>query len=390
MSADPEKGRKKETGGFAHMYDLVERQEIPRRRNPVAEALEREDEQLVHEAERLRLEAVVEESRGKVQALKNKNTDVNASCGGGQSMANPMSSLMMMLVSQGLDPIKANEYIKALDNESMMKLSVLGGQNSNSLLPLIMLGSKQGTSIDDIVKVVGAIISMSKTGQNNGGDNAMLMKLMTEVIPNMQSQVMAANTASYQAQILQLRQEMIEMKPKNPVDYVKDVADAAAALGMRQGGAIDIETQKLMLEDKRAERELTSKREGDRENLETLKSMIDGRAGDLIAMAGGAIKEKFMGGGEKANNPGAAPPRAEQPHVLTVRCGNCGEVFRASANAKAAMCPKCRTNLTITTEPPAQEEAEGPQQVGQDPSRVASFAGEGDLKPVWSGPPPKD
>ncbi len=362
------------------MYDITDERKPVKKKDPASEALDQEEEDLAREARRLRLEALVVERRKKIQSLQGGEQTMIQ---GGTGTASPAASLIMMLAAQGLEPGKANDYIKALDNESIMKLSMIGAQNQNALLPLILLGSKQGTSVEEIVKLVGAIIAIAKPS-GEGGD--MMTKLVTETIPNMQKEMSASRDLAYQTQIQALQARLEEIKPMDPADYVKKVADAASALGMRSGADTSLEVEKLRLEDAREVRRIDADRDNTREIIGTVKDLIEGRAGDVLAKIGDAGAERIRGGkGTQAQ--GGIPPSAETSQMLMVQCGKCGGTFKASSDAKTVKCPHCGSDLKVEFKPPAQEKQEQEEQV----SRVPEFGGGiGELTPRWSGPPEKE
>ena len=362
-----------------HMYDLIEeRRTKPRQSNPIADAINREDEELAKEAQRLTLEAIVKKKRKEIQGIEGAEPQTVVQQGA--SPINQGVQLLAMLIAQGLDPEKANAYIKALDQESIMKIRASGAQDQNSLLPYLMLANREGMTVKDVVEITKTILDAAK-GQGPGGSD-MLTKLVTETIPTMQRELGASRDVAYQAQIAQLRQELQDNKPMDPAEYVTKISNAAKALGMKSGKESD-EVAKLRLEQDRWMHEQTTKKEETQMVVGTIKDILEGKAGDVLTEVGKAAAFRLGPGGRPAGAPGQ-----QTPPTLMVQCLHCGGTFNTAGDAKMAKCPHCGTNLEIKLPAP---QAEKPRQEVQEPPRVPTPEAErgGELTPRWSGPPPE-
>ena len=376
MSGDEDKKRGKKEESYAHMYDIAT-ERIQPRRSAITDALRREDEELANEAERLRLQELIGERRKKVDDMKTSQQPGQTP----MASTNIVASLMAMLFAQGMNPAQVNEYIKALDNESILRLSMIGSQNMNALLPISMMmgGSKSGNSVQDAVATTKAILEVAKP---TSGEDSMLTKLVTETIPNMQTQLSAARDLAYQNQIQGLQKQIEDIKPMDPAEYVKKVYDAATALGMKSGMDMSLEVKKLELEDAREVRRITADKENTQMIVGTVKDMIEGKVGDILGKIGDAGAERIRGG-KGAPTQGGIPPSTstERPQTLMVQCGKCGGTFTASSSSKTAKCPHCGSDLQLEFKPPTPEKKE------DQTSRVPEFGGgSGDLAPRWLGP----
>lgn len=387
MSGDEDKKKGKKEESYTHMYDIATERIQPRRGSAITDALRREDEELANEAERLRLQELIGERRKKVDELKAvQQQGQQASTG----VASPVALLMSMLIAQGMDPAKVNEYIKALDNESLMKLSMLGGQNSNSLLPIALMmqqGKSSSNTVQDAVATTKAILDIAKPANNAGGD--MLTELVTKTIPNMQVELAKANSKAYEMQIENLRKDLEDLKPMDPLDYVKKVRDAASALGMSTA-TTNLEIEKLRLEDARHDRELKAGQETTKTIISGVKDIIEGPAGDVLQRLGGAAADRLSGTGGTQHGQDKSqknPPKRREIKVLRVTCGLCGAQFNVPLGTKTAKCPGCNSDIDIVPSNAPPGEGTAAENKG-----IASFNGKGSgsLTPVWSGPPQKD
>jgi len=224
---------------------------------------------------------------------------------------------------------------------------------------------------------------MTKTsgGSWENTQGAMVQKLVTETIPNMQLQLVQASTKAYEFQIASLSKKVEDLEASDPLSYVVKTYQAIKDLGM--GNAGDIETQRLLLEDKRAERELKARSDDTRETIGMVKNMLDGRVGDLLEKVGGGVVSKMGGGGAAPQAPKERPQPTDTSSPIIVQCGKCGGTFKASSGADTVTCPHCGEGLTVeSSQPKAPREAELPRvpQVGE---------GRGEFSPRWSGPPEK-
>lgn len=311
------------------------------------------------------------------------------------AVVNTGVNLVAMLASQGMEPAKANEYVKAMDGESMMKLSMLGGQNPNSLLPLILMSNRPGTSLEDILKTVSAIIAIAKP---SGGDDSLMREVLTKTIPDLQKEIRTTQETAHKAEVDALNKRLDEMKPEDPVNYFKKFRETAEAFGMTNP-ATNVEIERMKLEDKREARKIELDGENTKYIGGLVTSLVEGRLGAVLDKVGGATADRIRSGQGAlvpggANQADVAAALAAGAVPTMVQCSNCAGTFEIMSNAKTASCPHCKTNLMIQPAQGPQRQPQQRQQQAEQPVekqqqyQVANFGRSGnELTGVWSNPP---
>lgn len=344
-------------------YEMMEERRVRKEnRDPLAEVIEEEDRELAREARRLRLQQIIAKRKKDIDAIegeKGKESMPVASPGQG---INPASALITTMIARGVQPDKANEYITALSDEAILKLSLMQSQNPNSMLPLFLLGRKDDTSTKEIVSTAKTMIELAKpsekTGESLGGD--LVTKLVTETLPDLQKEIREASTTAYQLQIQRLEKSIEDMKPMDPAEYVIKVRQSAEALGMRvpePGGAqeagikkmqLDYERWKFEKEGEQAERqwerdrwqmEMGLKKNSEVERMRTIRKI----AGDALKKAGPLLDAATdeLEGGVRERVRGARRPRRVTLKKGVFHCPGCGTDIPIEGEPESITCPEC-------------------------------------------------
>lgn len=151
----------------AEEYVVERRSKAKPKTDPLDESLEEADRQLARDAKRKRLEAIVLERETKIKKLKS-----NLEKGENQEQSGPAapmttSSLITNLITSGVDPKVANEWLKTLDPQAMGALIALQSNNpALSMLAFGMTSQKKGEGL-----TVKDVVELNKAMQSSGGSN---------------------------------------------------------------------------------------------------------------------------------------------------------------------------------------------------------------------------
>jgi len=146
----------------ADEYVIERRNKGKEKTDPLDEAIEEEDRELAREAKRKRLEAIVIERDTKIKKLKREAEKDEEQAQPEQGTPMTTSSLITNLITSGVDPKVANEWLKTLDPQAMGALIAL--QSNNPALSMLAFGMTsqkkgEGLTVKDVVELNKAMAS---------------------------------------------------------------------------------------------------------------------------------------------------------------------------------------------------------------------------------------
>ncbi|HEB01754.1 MAG TPA: hypothetical protein ENI12_00810 [Nitrospirae bacterium] len=250
--------------------------------DPLTEMKREEDREAVQELRELRGERRRVEFRRKIEAEKQKLGAVDTSGGGlgirGLYNFNPQE---MQQISR-MTPEEQEAFYGTLQRLSTMAAMTpqggVAGQGMNPMFQLMAMGgfNKQGQGLG--MKDVVELGNMWKTvfeGAGKGNQdltNTLLLKLMTETVPGLQTQANQNLQMAYQAQITQLQANQSD--PIRDLEYGKKMAVMMGYGPKSQSDSVAMAT--LQMQDKwhLKEWELRTKEMGDRKMIGMVKEIL--------------------------------------------------------------------------------------------------------------------
>ena len=340
------------------------RGESPGRSKSIDEVLKEEEVATIDEAKRVKLEEItsgrrvrIAENEAKSERLRNIHTGGGGTVTVGEA---PIKALLQGFVESGVEPEKAASFIKALDDESIARLVMLGGSNTNSLMPLVMMAKKESITVKDLADYTSSYIDtvMKLKGDNQAfsfkdviegmvaiqgmqGDNSELMNEIREL----KGQVQENTKAYYETQI----QHTKELSTLREDATRKDLADVRQALTNLQNRSFKAQIQEYREGLEAAGLKVIQPTGGDEKgfNIEKLtETIIKAPAVEgLISNIGESIKIRA------SQQRASQPPSGKQTRASTQRyCDACmakgvrtilsipPEVFEGKATVTCEIC----------------------------------------------------
>jgi DNA-directed RNA polymerase subunit RPC12/RpoP len=356
---------------------IIERRKARDSMDVLDEGVRSEDEELVREAKRKRLEEIILERQARIEELRRKLGKGND----GSAQTAPMTTggLAATLIQSGADPEKVNEFLKKLDPQALGALIALSSNNP-ALAMMAFAMNQQRTeplTVKDVIAIskelhregvqpninidVAKLVEAAK-GQPQGVDVTEMTKAIVEAI---KTGIEVAKTASPKAE----REESWLEKLLSTPEGIK----TAKELGLF-GGAQNIEYLKLLKEMKESDRrfaremkesdrrfELLLKKMEEEKEQRKMKAALERRKTEMISGAlqriGRAIARGLSEAGE-AEAPeeggtvveGKAAPKAKGKSVYTYKCEDCGAPISVPADAKKGskiVCAKCGAQFVL-------------------------------------------
>ncbi len=188
-------------------------------RDRVSELLKQEDEELVGEVQRTKLEDInirrkrsIAENKRVIRQLETDDTDVApAPATGGQ-----VGEILASLVGQGMEPKKAIDLIKELDQEPLGKLMMLNGspRGMQQLMPLWLSAKKENTTAKELAETVSSYIDTAMKIAGNGGRG----NPVTEFYQGVKAMKEAEGGGGPDPAVQEMKDEIKEMREKREAD----------------------------------------------------------------------------------------------------------------------------------------------------------------------------
>ena len=270
------------------------------------------------------------------------------------------SKLLATFVQGGMAPDKAAETIKSLDDEAIGRLVALETAPSNPLLPLILMGRQQGTSIKDL-KEFAEIIALKTTGQESFTDY--YEKIVKPVIDQNKELLTSLRDIKYDM----LSKEIGEIKNRpGALQELHDKEEEYKAMQkIFSGGALGagqyppdimLASKKIDLEieqerTRREEMAIDRKRHWDLEEkkLGEEQRRTDAFMGFGETIVKGVVKEFTVEGGEEAQPKagGTVQPTVEGFEVKT--CPGCGAPIPVNMKERPSQikCSACDATIKV-------------------------------------------
>jgi len=195
---------------------------------------------------------------------------------------------------------------------SMTPQGGVGGQGMNPLFQLMAMGGfnqqGQGLKLGDITEL-GRMWQTVYQGAGKGNQdltNTLLMKLMTETVPGLQTQANQNLQMAYQAQISHLQQNQSD--PMRDLEYAKNMASAMGYAPQAQSSEVAMATLTMQDGWKQREWEFKMKELQDRKMLGTIKEIT--KQIDIPGMVRAATRQQTR---EMFQPPQSAIPPAGNP-----------------------------------------------------------------------------
>jgi DNA-directed RNA polymerase subunit RPC12/RpoP len=358
---------------------IIERRKGRDSMDVLDEGVRSEDEELVREAKRKRLEEVILERQARIEELKRKMGKSNE----GSTSAAPLTTagLATTLIQGGVSPEKVNEFLKKLDPQALGALIALSSNNP-ALAMMAFAMNQQRTeplTVKDVIAIskelhregvqpninidVAKLVEAAKT-QPQGIDVTQMTKAIVDAI---KTGIEVAKVATPKAEKEEGWFEKLISSPEG--------IKTAKELGLF--GGQNIEYLKLLKEMKESDRRfaremkesdrrfelLLKKMEEEKEQrrvkaaLERHKTeMISGalqRVGRAIARGLSEAGEASPEAGETAEGEvveGKAAPKAKGKNVHTYKCEDCGAPISVPADAKKGtkiVCARCGAEFIL-------------------------------------------
>jgi DNA-directed RNA polymerase subunit RPC12/RpoP len=356
---------------------IIERRKARDSLDVLDEGVRSEDEELVREAKRKRLEEIILERQARIEELKRKLGKSNE----GSSTPSPSTAgtLAATLIQSGASPEKVNEFLKKLDPEALGALIALSSNNPALALMAFAMGQRKSEPL-----TVKDVIEISREMRSQGVQPNINIDV-AKLVEAAKSQPQGADVTEVTKALIEAIKTGIEIgktagKPEREQSWLEKLLSSpegirtAKELGLF-GGTQNIEYLKLLKEikesDRRFEREMKEsdrrfqlllKKMEEEKELRRQKAQLERQKSELIS---GALKRIGMavarglseageGGAETGEVSGAeakkAQPKAEGKNVRTYTCEDCGSTISVPANMKKGskvVCAKCGAEYVL-------------------------------------------
>ena len=327
------------------------------------------NKQRSQEVQSLIIERIMAEEKARIMKANQENVAPNAGM--------TTNYLATILHTAQVDPARAKEFLTMLDEDDIRKLGLMQAMGQGGgVSPYLPLLKSDGLKVKDIVEIVKLMQPPAAQGSSDGKAMAEVfraavevakaqpqqqglspMDLVKEIVLPFQQQVNAANQAAWNERLNNLQQQIV-----NPMDYFKNIQDAAKQLGFQPAGGgstnpeiqIQLETlrgnQDRELEKMKFDRQLqmaqfTADREDKQARWHVVENLMSGPLGQVVSNLGSSAARRL-------EPPGAARfTPAPAPRPILIGCPQCGHKFPGSSDATKVICPGCGATLEVVNEP---------------------------------------
>ena len=326
-----------------------------------------------HKLDEIDDELVLLEAENKLKAAKKEATGVPVTVT--QKNANIFATIFA-----GKTPEQIKEITDDLTPEAIQKYNLMSAvpQDQNTAALMAIIGKKD-TSVQDSVALIQAVTKDKGSNQMDLKGIAALMKEMRETaqpqtpatkesaietamkyIEPMFKMMSEKDQRTYEAQLKRVEDQIVD-----PIAYLKGIKEIAPTLGFvpaGQGGGVNMELEKMKLENDRWKTEQTWAREDRLEELglkrqaehernklvEKIATTALKRAGPAIDGLVNAAQRKMKGVGKSGSQP-QSPPQPELPpnSFLCPDCMAKGKqtIIDATGMPEKVACPECKRSF---------------------------------------------
>ena len=280
-------------------------------------------------------------------------------------------------------------------------------QEAKTILEAVKIGvevakpqKSEGGSIGEIIK---GMADMFKTGVEIGSRSSQSQQQPQQNSLEMMKQYndmflkpVLDQLNSKDKEMMMMRMNQIENKittQVSPQDYIKQVKESAATLGLTGGGKSDIDLklaemgQLERLENRKIDWEQQKHledKEGERELYALIGKAIDGPVADLTKSLGGAAAKRIESGTQKNRN----NQTPTNPQLTQIDCPQCTKPFSIITGAQQVVCPNCQAILGLQQSPPPQQAPPPPTQTQeQQPPEATQQTEQPEQKPAEAPEP---
>lgn len=337
------------------------------------EVLERRKDMQATALEESMVDRMIEEDRRRAAEERSKRRKIESGVSESEST---MTSLLAFLTQQGVKGEDAAKFIKALDEETIMKLNMLSAspQGQNALMPLLLFSRQPQTNLKDLSDIskgyVDTAVKLVETmrpperGEKEGPEGAFLT-LFSKTLDELKETRMGL----LQNQISNIEKKIEETR-FSPRDYIKSLREDAEAIGLGRREGVSDETQlkiaeiqthtQLELEKMRMEREdRLLQMQGEQAKWNAIRETFS----PMLAVGAQPIAEALRNVGRKVgaqvqkspSAPGAPPVPGPSISIPCPQCGSTLGPFQPPF-PEAVKCQSCgleKTFMELMT-PPGQ------------------------------------
>lgn len=340
------------------------------------EVLEQRKDLLATSLQESQVERMIEEDRRRAVEERRKRQKTEA---GVEESQSPMQMILGFLASQGLKGEDAAKFMKALDEETIMKLNMLSSspQGQNALLPLMLFGRQPQTTVKDMSEIskgyvdtaVKLVETMRPKEEKKEGVGEPFITLFSKTLDELKEtrlQMMQKDIGNLEKKIEEARVD--------PRAYLKSIREDAELLGLgrREGlsddahlKAVEIQTGvQLQIEKMRMEHEdrlmgIQAEREKWNAIRETFAPMLAIGAQPIaegLRKVGRTVGSQI----QRGTPPAQTPPTGTGP-TISIPCPQCQTPLSfMPPYPEEVKCPHCgleRSFVELMT-PPGQRPAE--------------------------------
>jgi hypothetical protein len=330
--------------------------------------LEKRKQSKITELEELEIEALIAKRKKEIKEAEATNKPIQPR----------QSQGMVAALLADKKPEEVKQILEALGPEEIQKLALIAAsQNGNQTALLMQSLGKQGTSVKDTIELIHTINKMTQPAGSQSGAKDLIeafrvgleaakaqqpqpsskdsaMDVAMKYIKPMYDSMTEKDRALYAEQLRNLESKIVD-----PISYLERIKEVAPTLGFvpaGQAGNVNMELEKMKLENerwkieetwKREERlaELTLKKQGDKDKMKLVKDIV----GTALKRAEPAIKSAVQAASNKLGTMGkkGAESQVTPTQTLCPECLKQGKqvLIDVSGMPDSVTCPECGTTL---------------------------------------------
>ena len=278
--------------------------------DPLAELERQESLDAVQELRDLQKQRKMLEYKRRVEKLK-QEVGAEDTSGGGLAIRGMFNfSATDLQAIAGMAPEDRQKFMDTVREINMMSSMGGGGGKVNPIMQLAMMGGfnrtgQQGLTAKDVIELQSSLnqIYQNKGGQDDSLTRTLLMKLLTETVPQWQNQSMQNMKYAYDTQIQALKDNQSD--PMRDIKYVKELG---GMIGLTPGGQDkEVALAQMQMQDRWKLEEFKFRREelANQKLLGTVKQILENV--DIPSIVRSATRQQV---GDQFRAQPQAPPQS--------------------------------------------------------------------------------
>ena len=316
------------------------------------------------------------ELQRQIELEKNALGNVDVS-GGGLNIKNlyNFSAQEIEAISKKTPEEQQGFYETLRTIQSMAAMSPVGGQGMNPMLQFMAMGGfnkqGQGLGMKDIIELqkMWQTINAGAGKGNQELTNTLMMKLITETVPNLQNQANQNLQMAYNAQIAHLQQNQSD--PMKEIKYIKELGSELGWKPANTSNEVALKTLEMENLWRMKDFEYRLMEHRDRKNLgimeqiltnakdivknvsrESVRNMMkqppQTQPADIPPPENPLQQDQFTGKAPMDANPLTPMVRTDPSNLKYYSCSGCGITLSAPAGTTRVLCPACGVVSNVT------------------------------------------